>query len=164
MKSQKKHKRKPAKRARAKRSSFKAWQREAEELFSRIRTRPAPVAFDAAAAVAGGMSRGEAEVIALLSTGETPKWPGRPKGAQQSETLERIRHAAALKSLNYSQPKMAPLLYPGQHDPEEGRKDVNRFLNRNKAALTEAVKAMTREQAEQIEKSLIAKSLPRVKN
>lgn len=40
------------------------------------------------------------------------KKPGRTKGKQQVETLDRIVDAAALVFLKYSQPQMAPLLYP----------------------------------------------------
>jgi hypothetical protein len=94
----------------------------------------------------------------VIGLDDAPKGRGRPKGKQQSETLERIVDAAALIFLKYSQSKMIPLLYPKQHVPEAGRKAVNKLLSRNKGAIALAKRVMTREQAERI-----AKSLPRDK-
>jgi hypothetical protein len=84
--------------------------------------------------------------------------PGRPKGKLQDETLTRITTASVLELLNFTQPMMAPYLFPGQHDPEAGRKEVNKFTNQHKAAIADTKKAMPRELLEQI-----AKFLPRVK-
>jgi transcriptional regulator with XRE-family HTH domain len=95
-----------------------------------------------------------AEPIAPPAILKSKALPGRPKGKQQAETLERIGDAAALVFLRYSQPEMIPLLYPKQHVPEAGRKTVNKLLIRNKAAIAREVEAMTHERAERISKSL----------
>lgn len=98
------------------------------------------------------------DVLNDYAASHAPKL-GRPKGKQQVETRHRVVDAAALCSLNYSQSKMAPLLYPEQHDPEAGRKAVHIFLKRHKPEIEAVTNVMSREQAERF-----AKFLPRDKN
>ena len=111
-----------------------------------------------AESLAAAMKKDDARIGRALRSDKLPprKTIGRPKGKQQTETLDRINDAAALVFLKYPQSKMVPLLYPGQHVPEAGRKTVNKLLNRNKNAIAVKVKTMTDRQAKRI-----AKSLPR---